>query len=99
MIPDVIEVRYMGGHRVWVAFHDGVAGEVDLAAHLHFRGVFEALQDPRYFAGLHLDPEAATIVWPNGADIDPLTLYAWITKDSIEQILAKDDSPKTHSRH
>jgi len=29
---DVIEARYLGGHRIWLRFRDGTAGEIDLAA-------------------------------------------------------------------
>jgi len=39
-------------------------------------GVFEPLRDSAYFARLKADPEAGTVVWPNGADIAPETLYA-----------------------
>ena len=70
-MKDVIDVRYMGGHRVWVCFNDGVAGELDLKPRLQFTGVFEPLVDPAYFAKVRVDPEAGTIVWPNEAD--PLT--------------------------
>ena len=36
----------------------------------------EPLRDPDYFAKVRVDPEAATVVWPNGADKAPETLYA-----------------------
>ena len=86
-MKDVIDVRYMGGHRVWVCFNDGVAGELDLKPHLQFTGVFEPLRDPVYFAKVRVDPDAGTIVWPNEADIDPLVLYSWVTKRDIESLL------------
>jgi len=38
--------------------------------HFH-QGVFAALQDPGAFARVTVDSEAGTIVWPNGADLDP----------------------------
>lgn len=43
---------------------------------LDYGGVFEPLRDPAHFARLKADAEAGTIVWPNGADIAPETLYA-----------------------
>src|SRR5205814_8859416 len=53
-----------------------------------FRGVFEPLRDVREFQRVYVDPEAGTIVWLNGADLDPLVLYAAVTKQSVESLLA-----------
>jgi len=38
--------------------------------------VLAALRDPALFARVEVDAEAGTIVWPNGADLDPDVLYA-----------------------
>jgi hypothetical protein len=71
---DVIEARYLGGYRVWLRFRDGTQGEIDLESRL--RGpVFEPLKDTAFFRQFFVHPEAATIVWPNGADIAPETLH------------------------
>lgn len=70
-LAHVIEARYLGGHRVWLRFNDGLEGEVDLANAL--RGpIFEPLRDAAYFAGFVLDH---TLTWPNGADFAPESLY------------------------
>jgi hypothetical protein len=60
---------------VRLTFTDGVVRELDLAPYL--RGpIFEGLKsDPDEFARLTVDTELGTIVWPNGADIDPDVLY------------------------
>jgi hypothetical protein len=55
---------------------DGTTADVDLGYLLAYGGVFEPLRDPAYFASLKADIEAGTLVWPNGADIAPETLYA-----------------------
>jgi hypothetical protein len=73
-LVDVIEVRHVREYVVWVKFEDGTSGEVDLSGSL--RGpVFEPLQNIDYFKQVSVDSEIGTIVWPNGADIAPETLY------------------------
>jgi hypothetical protein len=37
--------------------------------------VFEPLTNPDFFAQVHVDEELGTVVWPNGADLDPLVLH------------------------
>ncbi|HUP59048.1 MAG TPA: DUF2442 domain-containing protein [Thermoanaerobaculia bacterium] len=71
---DVVEVRYVRDYTIWLRFQDGTSGDVDLRESL--RGpVFEPLHDIEYFKRVSVDPEIGTIVWPNGADIAPETLY------------------------
>jgi hypothetical protein len=71
---DVVEVRYVRDYVLWLRFQDGTSGEVDIQP--SFKGpVFEPLRDMTYFKQVRLDPEIGTIVWPNGADVAPETLY------------------------
>lgn len=35
------------------------------------------LRDLELFNQVRLDPDIHTLVWPNGADFDPATLYNW----------------------
>lgn len=35
------------------------------------------LADPALFDQVQIDPEAHTLVWPNGADFDPAMLHDW----------------------
>jgi hypothetical protein len=52
-------------------------GRVDLAPVIVGKGgVFAALNDPKVFAQVRVDPESGTIVFPNGVDLDPDVLYA-----------------------
>lgn len=37
--------------------------------------VFEPLKNPAFFKQVKVDPDAGTITWPNGADLDPAVLY------------------------
>ena len=70
----VTSVRYLGGHRLLVAFTDGSEREVDLSDELHGE-VFEPLQDEATFAEAFVDKETRTVAWPNGADFAPEFLY------------------------
>ncbi len=71
---DVVEARYVRDYTLWLRFQDGTSGEVDIAP--SFKGpVFEPLRDLDYFKLVRVDPEIGTIVWPNGADVAPETLY------------------------
>jgi hypothetical protein len=73
-MSDVVEVRYVREYTVWLKFEDGTEGEVDISR--SFRGpVFEPLRHVEYFRQVRVDPELGTIVWPNGADVAPETLY------------------------
>ncbi len=39
--------------------------------------LYEPLRDLNLFNQIRIDPEAHTLVWPNGADFDPETLHDW----------------------
>jgi hypothetical protein len=75
----VTGVEVVGDHRLRLRFEDGAEGDVDFSR-LSWRGIFEPLADPAYFASVALDAELGTIVWPNGADIAPETLHAWVIR-------------------
>jgi hypothetical protein len=71
---DVVEARYVRDYTLWLRFQDGASGEVDIAP--SFRGpMFEPLRDLAFFRQVRVDHEIGTIVWPNGADVAPETLY------------------------
>ncbi len=74
MLKDIVEVRPLGGHRLYLRFEDGVAGELDLAGRLRFEGVF---------AQVRVHPELGTVVWPNDVDLDPDALYAELSGTPI----------------
>jgi len=84
MLKDIVEVRPLGGHRLYLRFEDGIAGEVDFARRLRFEGVFAALRDPEIFARVRIHPELGTLVWPTGADVDPDVLHAELSGTPLE---------------
>lgn len=57
-----------------LCFDDGTERELDLEAEL-WGPMFEPLRDPQLFRQVRVDDELGTIVWPNGADMDPDMLH------------------------
>ena len=58
-----------------LGFDDGTTREIDLESDL-WGPVFEPLRvDPQLFRQVRVDEELGTIVWPNGADLDPDVLH------------------------
>lgn len=84
MMIDIVEVRHLGGHRIWLKFEDGVEGVIDLAEFIRFEGVLAPLRDPVRVSDVSVHPELHTLHWPNGADLDPDVLYARISGKPIE---------------
>ena len=76
-------VQPLDNYRLRLRFEDGIEGVVDLSSTLSFRGVFEPLRDPSFFRQVRVDPELGTVIWPNGADLDPDVLYANVTGQEI----------------
>jgi hypothetical protein len=70
----IVKAEVTGPHSLDLTFKDGTRKQVDLRPLLEGL-VFEPLRQPEFFARVVLDPVAGTVVWPNGADIAPETLY------------------------
>ncbi len=68
---DITHVEVLHDHVVHLRFADGVERSIDLEPYLHGRVFAEIRSDPAVFAAVKVDPDAGTIVWPNGADMDP----------------------------
>jgi len=76
MFPRIAAVQHKGQHRLHLTFTNGEEAEVDFGPRVLGRGgVFRPLEDVAYFAQVDVDPEARTLVWPNGVDLDPDVLY------------------------
>jgi hypothetical protein len=76
IIVKVTKVKVLEPYVLLVEFDDGASPRVDLGNVL--RGeLYGPLRDPKLFAQAAVDPEIHTVVWPNGADFDPATLYDW----------------------
>jgi hypothetical protein len=75
-IHRVVRFQKVAPFTLRLEFEDGVVQVIDFEPVL--RGeLYSPLRDPRVFDGVQLDPEAHTLVWPNGADFDPAMLHDW----------------------
>ncbi len=83
MLKDVVEVNPLADYRLHLRFEDGATGEIDLAELVEFRGVFAPLADRAFFDRVCVDPSLGTVVWPNGADLDPDVLYSLATGEPL----------------
>jgi hypothetical protein len=83
MLKDLVKVGAVPGYRLALRFEDGTEGEVNVTDLVPFIGVFAELKDPKRFSEARLDPELGTVVWPNGADLDPDVLYAAVKGQPI----------------
>jgi len=68
MFLHVEQAHYLNDYRIWLAFNDGTAGEIDLAAELYGE-IFEPLKDIEFFKSFQI--EGHTLSWQNGADFAP----------------------------
>jgi hypothetical protein len=66
LAPYTLRVRFDDEIERVIDFRPILAGEL-----------YGPLRDPVLFNQVQLDPEAQTLVWPNGADFDPATLHDW----------------------
>jgi hypothetical protein len=85
-------VKPLKGFQVRLKFTNGEQRVVDLEPYL--RGpIFESLrEDPELFRSVRVDEELGTIVWENGADIDPDVLHGEYLPAWMEVAESKVDS-------
>ena len=83
MLKDVGDANPLPDYRLRLRFEDNATGEVDVAKLVEFRGIFAPLADKAFFDRVRVDPDLGTVVWPNGADLDPDVLYALATGEPL----------------
>ena len=70
----ITEAEYLKNYERLITFSNGVKRVVDLKQDL-WGSMFEPLKDKNLFKQFRVDKEIHTIVWPNGADFSPDSLY------------------------
>ena len=73
-IVRITRAEVCGAYQLRLRFKNGVEKTVDVTSLLQ-GPIFEPVKDPKIFAEGRLDEICGTVVWPNGADIAPETLY------------------------
>jgi Protein of unknown function (DUF2442) len=91
-LPSVIRAKYDTGFRIHLTFSDSLQCTVDFQGWLQ-GPVFEPLKDRQYFQQFFV--EGGTVVWPNGADIAPETLYEAVKDAQAAQPRAGADGAVT----
>lgn len=84
MYAPVKAARLLHDYVVEFTFEDGLRREIDIKPFLRGK-IYESLLDPEEFRKFTVDQEGGTIVWPNGADIAPETLYYDLGPVPIEE--------------
>jgi len=81
-------VELLNNYWVRLGFTDGTQKEINLEPYL--RGpIFEPIRNnPDIFRSVKVDPRMGTIIWDNGADIDPDVLYLGLKPAWMEEELA-----------
>jgi len=79
-----VKVKALSGFRIWIAYEDGVNGEIDLSD-IAGKGVFKAWEEPGVFGKVHISPRR-TIAWNDDLDICADALYLELTGKSVEDV-------------
>ncbi|MFQ5953730.1 MAG: DUF2442 domain-containing protein [Kiloniellales bacterium] len=92
-MPRLVRVRAVApleDFKVRLEFTDDSTKEIDLEPYL-YGPIFEPIRrDPGQFRSVEVDSRAGTIVWENGADIDPDVLHKGLTPAWMEAEPAKN---------
>jgi hypothetical protein len=74
LTPDITSVTVVKHGVLRLTFADGLSADLDVLDRM--RGpVFAQARTAAGFGQVAIDPETGTVVWPEGADLAPDTLY------------------------
>lgn len=82
----IVSFEHSGAYQLYLRFDDGREQVIDFEPLLE-GPIFGELQYPARFREVQLDPDFGALVWPNGADIDPMVLYDWAAY--VDEIVAR----------
>ena len=87
-IHGVRSFEAVGPYTLCIRFEDGTVQTVNFEPIL-IGELFGPLRDLELFSRVQIDPEAHTLVWPNGADFDPANLHDWPEQEAAFRKLAQ----------
>ena len=88
----VCSFEIVSAYTLRVRFDDDTEQTIDFQPILAGE-LYGPLRDPEIFNRVHIDREAHTLVWPNGADFDPATLHDWPVYEQPFRELARRWQP------
>jgi len=91
-IHRVVSFEKVAPFTLRVLFEDDTSQVIDFRSVLKGQ-IYGPLQNPSLFEQVSIDPEADTLVWPNGADFDPAILYNWPQCGPELTVLAQNWEP------
>lgn len=83
LLVKVTSFEIVAPYTLRVTFDDGKNETINFEPVL-YGYYYTPLRDLNFFNQARVDPEVHTLVWPNGADFDPATLYNWNKGDGAE---------------
>jgi hypothetical protein len=75
-IVHVTDFKIVGPYKLQIIFDDATEHVIDFEPVL-YGYYYSPLRDLDLFNQVSIDPDFHTLVWPNDADFDPVTLYEW----------------------
>lgn len=78
----------MSPYTLSICFEDGTEQIINFASVL-VGELYGPLLDLETFNRVQIDPDAHTLVWPNGADFDPASLHEWPGQEEAFRRLAQ----------
>ena len=87
-IYKIVEFKIVGPYTLQLKFDDGINQIINFKAVLEGE-IYAPLKDQKLFGQVEIDPEAHTLIWPNGADFDPQTLHDWPRYEGKMKEMAK----------
>ena len=97
MLIHIVEVRHLGGYRLFLRFADGAQGEVDISEAIAFDGVFSVLEDMAEFEKVFIHPQWRTLCWPGGLDLAPEPLYERATGRTPDYVRKASSGPPSRT--